>query len=429
MRKFILLIALLLGIMPVLKHGKLSLSTVTSAYADDFGNEVTDSGDPCDPNSVAYDLDICLGGDDADSGNPCDPTSIAYSPSVCAGQGDQCDETSPSYNPSACEGATCAPGSPDYDEAECTAQDCDESSAGYDFTLCELGNCDPSSPNYDDTECEVSTCNPDSPNYDETECADQDCDESSAGYDYYLCELGNCDPSSPNYDDTECEVSTCDPDSPNYDETQCALQDCDINSAGYDDKLCDQGTCDKTSPNYEPSACPPCPGDPAFNPKIAPTGKGKEGGRYGYTRLNGTKFHDGVDIQEEPGTDVYSAYNGTIVDHRSTFGPGDYKKDSYGNYVAIQTTLPNGQTIILKYNHLDHVSPMINGQTITAGDKFGESGTTGNAASPGVVPHVHIQARIVSPSGSQTRTDPEAYLATKFDSKGESTGDPCNHSN
>jgi hypothetical protein len=59
MKKLILLIVLILGIIPVMKHGRFALSDVASVYADDYGNEDTDSGDPCDPSSAAYDPLIC----------------------------------------------------------------------------------------------------------------------------------------------------------------------------------------------------------------------------------------------------------------------------------------------------------------------------------------------------------------------------------
>jgi murein DD-endopeptidase MepM/ murein hydrolase activator NlpD len=169
----------------------------------------------------------------------------------------------------------------------------------------------------------------------------------------------------------------------------------------------------------------PCPGDPIKNPIIAPTVKSKNGGRYGYTRTypNGAaKFHDGLDIQAAPGSKIYAPFDGIIIDTRNSFAPNEYKKDSYGNYVSIKFTLQKGQIIILKYNHLNSVN-VTNG-AITAGSIIGTSGITGNANSKDVIPHVDIQARNVI-YNKEVRTNPEQYLATKFDSQGNPSNQPC----
>jgi hypothetical protein len=59
-----------------------------------------DSGDPCDPNSTAYDPNNCTGttqqstyasGTVPDSGDPCDPGSASYDPSICSGNGSYFD--------------------------------------------------------------------------------------------------------------------------------------------------------------------------------------------------------------------------------------------------------------------------------------------------------------------------------------------------
>ena len=167
----------------------------------------------------------------------------------------------------------------------------------------------------------------------------------------------------------------------------------------------------------------PCPGDPIKNPIIAPTGKGKNGGRYGYTRTyeNGAaKFHDGLDIQAAPGSKIYAPFDGIVIDTRNSFAPNEYGANSYGNYVSIKFTLQNEQIIILKYNHLNSVN-VTNG-TIAAGSIIGTSGMTGNAKD--VIPHVHIQARNII-NNKEVRTNPEQYLATKFDSQGNPSNQPC----
>lgn len=167
----------------------------------------------------------------------------------------------------------------------------------------------------------------------------------------------------------------------------------------------------------------PCPGDPMKDLQIAPTKRGVQGGLYGFTRLkaNGeAKFHDGIDIASPKGANLYSMYQGVVVDVRNSFAPGEYLKDSYGNYVTIQSTV-NGNTIYLKYNHLDGVSSNVSiGTTVSQGQYLGITGTTGNAASPGVIPHVHIQAK----DQNQGKIDPQPYFKTQFDSNGKGNN-PC----
>jgi hypothetical protein len=46
MKKTILLIVLFFRIMPIVKHGKFSLSNVTSVYTNDYGGEDIESNDP-----------------------------------------------------------------------------------------------------------------------------------------------------------------------------------------------------------------------------------------------------------------------------------------------------------------------------------------------------------------------------------------------
>lgn len=167
---------------------------------------------------------------------------------------------------------------------------------------------------------------------------------------------------------------------------------------------------------------PPCGGNPVANPTLAASNGNIQGARFGNTRNNGTKFHDGTDIASAPNAAIYSMYPGKVIDSRNSFAAGQYAANSYGNYVTVQSTI-NGQTVILKYNHLNGINATV-GSTITAGTQLGVSGTTGNAAAIGVIPHVHIQASTVV-NGVTTKVNPENYLATKFDSSGKPINNPC----
>ena len=73
-----------------------------------------DSGDPCDPTSVSYDVQLCNVMLGTDSQNICDPASYFYDASQCTGTdtasaypidtGDPCDPTSFAYDPTVCSG-------------------------------------------------------------------------------------------------------------------------------------------------------------------------------------------------------------------------------------------------------------------------------------------------------------------------------------
>ena len=170
----------------------------------------------------------------------------------------------------------------------------------------------------------------------------------------------------------------------------------------------------------------PCPGDPTPSPSIAPSaGWNYEGGTYGMTRVKGTKFHDGIDIKAEPGTIIYSMYDGEVVAIKKSMAPGEYKEGSYGNFIMIKSYI-NNEIVYLKFNHLDGVNKNLNvGQTVKQGDPIGISGTTGNAASQKtkVIPHVHIQAK----NSQKKSINPEPYLSTKFNHKTGKGTSPCNN--
>ena len=163
----------------------------------------------------------------------------------------------------------------------------------------------------------------------------------------------------------------------------------------------------------------PCSGNPIPNPQIAPSGGWNEWGRqFGYTRNGGEDFHDGTDIKAALNSDLYAMHGGEVVAIRNTFAPGEYKAHSYGNYIRIKSII-NGETVYLRYNHLNYVGVEV-GDIISTGTIIGKTGNTGNAQTRGgvpVIPHVHIRAREVV-NGELKRVDPEKYMATKFNNDG-----------
>lgn len=170
--------------------------------------------------------------------------------------------------------------------------------------------------------------------------------------------------------------------------------------------------------NYQP-----CAGDPLKFMSIAPPSAGNyRGGTYGNTRAGGTQFHDGVDIASPRNANLYSMQGGTVTDMRKSFLPGQYAFKSYGNYITIKSVI-NGQTVYLKYNHLEFVnSALVVGSVVNQGAYIGVTGNTGNAAKPSIIPHVHIQAR----NASGQKIDPMPFFSTQFNvNNGQPTNNPC----
>lgn len=173
----------------------------------------------------------------------------------------------------------------------------------------------------------------------------------------------------------------------------------------------------------DPGPVIPCFGTVMYNPHIAPSRPGNyRGGMYGYTRNGGKKLHDGIDIYAVPGSLVGAAQAGVVTRIERGFSPGQYREKSYGNFVEVRSEV-NGVVTFLKYNHLDQVIDGLTvGSVISQESVIGYSGTTGNAADAGVVPHVHIQAK----DGSGHRADPAPHLGTIFDpATGQGTPRPC----
>ena len=66
------------------------------------------------------------------------------------------------------------------------------------------------------------------------------------------------------------------------------------------------------------------------------------------------RIHHGVDILASKGTQLNSMLPGEVVNVRATFKPGEYAKDSYGNYVIVKSVV-DGVKVFIKYAHLDNV--------------------------------------------------------------------------
>jgi len=108
------------------------------------------------------------------------------------------------------------------------------------------------------------------------------------------------------------------------------------------------------------------------------------GGTYGYTRSdkNGRKFHGGVDLYAEPGTETYALYKGSVE------WTLDFGEKGWGKCVLAKVTLPE-RTCWTLYAHLSEIF-VKKGSPLEAGTLIGLTGISGNADSR--YPHLHLEA-------------------------------------
>ena len=154
--------------------------------------------------------------------------------------------------------------------------------------------------------------------------------------------------------------------------------------------------------------------------------------KFGMTRSNGIRAHQGIDIFAVPGTDVFAVLDGKIVDlYVDKLGYGlnfymevdpkelekikrkNYKpkagsgEETYGlNYE------PGMQIKYLRYCHLSEVNVKV-GDTVKAGQVIAKTGVTGNASGTRA-PHLHFEiAYEMRGKGLVNRVDPEMYFKIK----------------
>jgi murein DD-endopeptidase MepM/ murein hydrolase activator NlpD len=130
---------------------------------------------------------------------------------------------------------------------------------------------------------------------------------------------------------------------------------------------------------------------------------------YGWTRNGESSIHHGVDIENQPGTWVIAAADGTIYfaggDHDRVFGPGP---DFYGNTVIIQHDFaaPEGGTVYTLYGHLAKITVQV-GQRVKKGQQIGTVGKTGIALGY----HLHFEVRVGNPDDYNAVRNPELWYA------------------
>lgn len=174
--------------------------------------------------------------------------------------------------------------------------------------------------------------------------------------------------------------------------------------------------------------------DVVSNPKVNDQSGNKNHNRYHKaqrTRSDGSKyFHTGTDILSIVGTEVHSMMCGEIIHTRSELPQNDKVKGyesstSYGNTVTIKSKDKDGKTVYTFYAHLSKINVKI-GQKVKHNEIIGLSGSTGNAMHIEVQHrHIHVEAgtdyEIYSGGNKcklKNRINPENYMKSKFDNKG-----------
>lgn len=177
------------------------------------------------------------------------------------------------------------------------------------------------------------------------------------------------------------------------------------------------------APELEEQTEQPCNGDPVKNPIIcASSPTNKKGGTFGCTRNHPTKIcdgqirkkkHGGVDIEGDVFDRVYNMHSGVVVSVRNNMAILEYKANSLGNYIEIETTTSLGTIIRIKYCHMGNIQYNI-GDSVPQGAFIGYIGRSGNAAALGVKTHLHIQSK-ANFGGTWLETDPINLFDRIFD--------------
>ncbi|GAA2121880.1 M23 family metallopeptidase [Kocuria atrinae] len=109
-------------------------------------------------------------------------------------------------------------------------------------------------------------------------------------------------------------------------------------------------------------------------------------------------FHTGTDFAAPDGTPLLAAADGTVTGAEFSGG--------YGGLIVIEHQI-GGATVATAYAHMwEHGIHVQAGDTVTAGQHIGDTGSSGNSTGP----HLHFEVRLGGTNGEHT--DPAAWLNT-----------------
>jgi murein DD-endopeptidase MepM/ murein hydrolase activator NlpD len=136
-----------------------------------------------------------------------------------------------------------------------------------------------------------------------------------------------------------------------------------------------------------------------------------EGAKFGMTRNNGTRAHQGIDLALDKGFRCYAVENGKIVTTSLEWG-------GHGMIIMLQMNCPDKPQLHNRfafYSHLSKINVKI-GQEVKAGAIIGLSGDTGNAKGMDTVArggHLHFEVRTERTPGLGLtgRIDPLPFIS------------------
>ena len=132
---------------------------------------------------------------------------------------------------------------------------------------------------------------------------------------------------------------------------------------------------------------------------------------FGMVRNNGTRAHQGIDLEVAPNYRIRAVENGRVVTAINT------DTCAHGLQVCVQLDCPNKPELHGKfafYSHLSRVDVKV-GQQVKAGDILGLTGHSGNASTMRTIQtgsHLHFELRTtrLAGLGLGNRIDPLPYL-------------------
>ncbi|WP_336165538.1 peptidoglycan DD-metalloendopeptidase family protein [Acinetobacter ursingii] len=164
--------------------------------------------------------------------------------------------------------------------------------------------------------------------------------------------------------------------------------------------------------------------DPLLQCKLRTAGLANaKGATFGKVRNNGTKNHQGVDLQANPDTKIYAVCGGVIVVAQDSGG-------AYGKVIVLkvdindlaekqkkyaQSKLTKKQYIYFFYAHLSDINVNLEDPIVETGDIIGKTGATGNAKGMTTISngaHLHFEARSAPTLGVglDGRIDPIPFI-------------------